>query len=252
LGVKKLFDYIYDGTFEGLLTCIYEAFKTKRLPNSIVRSKSIQQSFIHEEIQVKTDLEKAEKVYIAIRDKISTESLRKVYYVFLSDIEESGIWIYQYVKLGWKIGSKIDNHFSEDIVLKIHKTGMKVLGEKHRILGLLRFQEIFEDVFYASIEPDHNILRLITPHFTGRFADQNWIIHDIKRKLTAVYDKEVCVISKTDFEGSFSKSIDEANYQKMWKTYFENIAIKSRVNPKLQRSFMPARYWKHLVEKQPD
>ncbi|MCX8129980.1 MAG: TIGR03915 family putative DNA repair protein [Clostridia bacterium] len=247
-----MFIYIYDGSFEGLLTSIYESFYRKQVPYRIICRHDPQVNFIDQNVHIETDIEKAKKVYDSIRQKISSVSLKKVFYTYLSDYEDSGIWIYDYLKLGWKMGSKVDNHLADERVLKVHKTSLKVLAESHRLLGLIRFQEVYEDVFYSPIEPDHNILRLIAPHFEKRFADQNWIIHDIKRSLTAVYDKNTCEIKSTEFKGSFQKSEDEASYQAMWKKYFESIAIKNRINPKLQRRCMPARYWKHLIEMQPD
>ena len=43
-------------------------------------------------------------------------------------------------------------------------------------------------------------------------------------------------------------SADERHYRRLWKSYFENIAIKERTNPRCQKNFMPVRYWKHLTE----
>ena len=43
-------------------------------------------------------------------------------------------------------------------------------------------------------------------------------------------------------------SEDEAVYQKLWKGYFKNIAIKERENKRLQMQFMPKKYWKFLKE----
>ena len=42
---------------------------------------------------------------------------------------------------------------------------------------------------------------------------------------------------------------DEKLFQQMWKTYFKSIAIKERLNPKLHRQHMPARFWKYMPEK---
>ena len=44
-------------------------------------------------------------------------------------------------------------------------------------------------------------------------------------------------------------SEDEEYYQKLWQGFFDNIAIKNRNNPGLQRQLMPKRYWKYLIEK---
>ncbi|MFR1242295.1 MAG: DUF4130 domain-containing protein, partial [Butyricimonas faecihominis] len=42
---------------------------------------------------------------------------------------------------------------------------------------------------------------------------------------------------------------DEKLFQKLWQTYFKAITIKERLNPKLHRQNLPARFWKYLPEK---
>jgi probable DNA metabolism protein len=42
---------------------------------------------------------------------------------------------------------------------------------------------------------------------------------------------------------------EELNYQKLWRNYFNTLSVEGRTNTALQRSNMPRRYWKYLVEK---
>ncbi|WP_370449257.1 DUF4130 domain-containing protein [Aquimarina sp. AD1] len=42
---------------------------------------------------------------------------------------------------------------------------------------------------------------------------------------------------------------DELEFQQLWKTYFDNVNIKSRKNSKLHIQHLPKRYWKYLIEK---
>lgn len=134
-------------------------------------------------------------------------------------------------------------------MLKLKKLSRKVSGEIHRMLGLLRFKKTAGDIYYASCEPDYNILSLLAPHFARRLADQNWIIHDISRKQAAVFNQKEWVITFFDDDNQIKITAEEKNYQKLWKGFFDSIAIKNRKNLKLQRQLMPERYWKHLIEK---
>ena len=45
-------------------------------------------------------------------------------------------------------------------------------------------------------------------------------------------------------------SEDEKKVQALWQAFFKTIAIPDRKNPRLQKSNMPMKYWKYLVEKQ--
>ncbi|MDI3546881.1 MAG: hypothetical protein PWR10_533 [Halanaerobiales bacterium] len=241
--------YIYDGSFEGLLTAIYEAFYHDVKPDMILKRSDYQENLFAERVEIVTERNKSDRVYNAVREKISSRSLRKIYYAFLSEIKGVETRIYHYLQLGFKIGRKIDGHLTDDTVLELNRISNKVGLERHRLLGLIRFRRLDNDIYYAPIEPDYNIIALLAPHFSKRLADQNWVIHDLKRKVAAVYNREEWVL--TGFSGQpGSYAEDEAIYQSLWKDFFKNIAITNRKNSRLQLQFMPVRYWKHLIEKE--
>ncbi len=241
--------YIYDGSFDGLLTAIYEAYYRKERPNKILFEEDFQESLLINKIIINTDEEKAKKVYKAIKDKISNIALKNVFYTYLSEFTDAGKWIYEYLRLGWKIGKDVDLNLSDERVLRIHKIKQKVSRERHLLLGLIRFREIQGNIYYAPIEPEYNVIGLVAPHFANRFADQNWIIHDVKRGLGAVYNTKEWIIRDIDIKEEIIYEESEIKYQQLWKEYFNSIAIKNRINPKLQRSNMPMKYWKYLIEK---
>jgi probable DNA metabolism protein len=241
--------YIYDGSFDGLLTCIYEAYYRKETPEKILFREDDQENLLVQKIYIDQDKEKAEKVYAAIRTKISSSALRNVFYTFLSEHEDAGSLIYRYIQLGFKVGKDIDSYLSEDRVLDLHKVVQRVRKEKHLMLGLIRFRKLGENLYYASITPDNNILGLVAPHFSKRMADQNWVIHDTQRNMAAIYDQKEWVLTEMALEHSLDINEEEVFYQQLWQQYFKSIAIKNRINPKLQKRYMPKRYWEHLVEK---
>jgi probable DNA metabolism protein len=240
--------YIYDGSFPGLLTAIYESYYRREKPEEILAQDQWQHTLFAQEVVIKTDEKKADKVYQAIKDKISGFAARNAYCVFLAEVPGAEMLIYNYLSRGWKLGAKLDFHLADEAVLQVHTVAKKVRQEAHRMLGLVRFRLLKHELYYAQIEPDHNILQMISPHFARRMADQNWMIHDVKRGLAAVYNQVEWVL--TPLERPKSISLDETGlfYESLWQKYFSSIAIKSRKNLRLQRSFLPKRYWKHLVE----
>lgn len=66
-----MLDYLYDGTFEGLLTCIYHHYYTDRA-SDICRRSCYQPNLLGGYLEVETDELKAVTVYEAIERKIST------------------------------------------------------------------------------------------------------------------------------------------------------------------------------------
>ncbi|ERI94799.1 putative DNA metabolism protein [Clostridiales bacterium oral taxon 876 str. F0540] len=241
--------YVFDGTFEGLLTSIYEAYYNHIKPEEIIPDWQFQPSLIKKPISIKTDAEKSLKVHNAIKNKISAAALENIYYVFLSELEGSCTIILNYIKLGFKLGNEIDLHLHNDTVLAIHKIRRKVTYETHRMLGFVRFKCI-NNIYYSQIEPDHNILCLLAEHFASRLQNELWIIHDLKRGLALIYNKRewyITSLSKESGEDIFNSG-ENGLYEELWKDFFRSIAINDRINPRLQKRMMPSRYWKHLTE----
>jgi len=239
--------YVYDGSFEGLLTSVYEAYYRKERPEKIISIEDYKPDLVSSFEFIETSDKHSDRVYNSILEKISKEALQYIYYVYISELEEAGTVIYQYLRLGWKIGSSVNQHLLDPRVLRLHQISSKVTREKHRMLGLLRFQGA-EDLYYAEIEPDFNIVGLIAPHFAEGMADQNWMIHDIKRRIAALYDRHEWVL--VDIAEVNIPKLDsrETKYEELWRAYYKHISIPERKNPKLQKRCMPMRYWKHLTE----
>lgn len=241
--------FIFDGSFEGMLTSIYEAYYRKDKPEEIVPKWQFEPTLLTEPVYIQTDEEKSSKVYNAVKNKISAAALDQIYHVYLSELEGCCTLIYNYIKLGFKIGKDIDLHLHNDIVLGIQNINRKVTYECHRMLGFVRFKST-DSMYYSLIEPDHNILSLIASHFSERLPNENWIIHDLKRDLAVFYNKKEWVITPFNKERAeaFFSTKDSELYETLWKEFFKTIAIDNRINPKLQKRLMPARYWKHLTE----
>ncbi|RKD34623.1 TIGR03915 family putative DNA repair protein [Thermohalobacter berrensis] len=242
--------YIYDGSFDGLLTAIYESYYRRENPVKIFAENDFQQNLFIPKVHIKTHKKKAERVYNSIREKVSRNALRNIFYAYLSELPNVGTWIYDYIKLGFKVKEDIDKYLSDKRVSKIHKIAQRVRHERHLILGLIRFKKLENNIYYSQIEPKYNIIGLVSPHFAKRFSDQYWIIHDVKRKIGSIYNKKEWIIKDiSSIKEAIKYDKNELLYQKLWVEYFINIAIKDRINPKLQMKNMPKRYWGYLTEK---
>lgn len=241
--------YVTDGSFEGILTAVFEAYKNKEEPRSIVTKDCFQPTLASEIRYIDTNQEKSDRVYNSIVSKMSYDVLELIYKAWLSEHRDVGAAIYRYIKIGLEIGNKVLSYIQNPDVQMVNDLCLKVSKEVHLFLGILRFNKLKNGIYYARIEPDNNIVMLIAGHFADRLSDQPWIIHDIKRNFSALFDTNQVVFSTdnisipADYEG-------DGEFEALWKRYFKAIAIESRINPKLQRSFMPVRYWRNLTEKQ--
>lgn len=124
--------------------------------------------------------------------------------------------------------------------------------ETHRLKGLLRFRRLATGRWWGPMEPVHNVIALIAPHFSRRMAPEPWVIHDVPRGLAIGSErgKAPRTWSEERIQEEVGGGLDasEAAAQAMWRTFYEAIAVRARTNPRLQRRNMPARYWKYLIE----
>ena len=238
--------YLYDGSFDGFLSVIYACYYHE-VPQCIEREGSYNFSMLYEDKVIETDLVKSNKVYKAILEKISEDTLIHVYQAFLSEAPAMELKLFKYIQLGFKIGSKVNDLLSNEIVSEVQKHSRKVAFEAHRFLGLVRFQE-FNGILYAAIEPSYNILELMGDHFKERLTKEKWIIHDVKRKISIVYENNQWVLRDFNFEKLESLEEEELFYQKLWRVFHKRVAIQERRNERQQMQYMPKKYWKNLIE----
>lgn len=237
--------FIYDGSFYGLLSSIFECFSTKSIPLDITSHKEL--NFLNNYINIATNEQNAKRVYNGVLNNISYHCLRFIHNAFLSNEKKKEIYILNYLIIGFEIGPKVDNLLSENVVFKIQQTSKRVFGEAHRLCGLIRFIEIGSNVFYSKIHPDNNVIEILGNHFIRRLPTQNFIIHDKNRNIAFLYNTETYTIIDAK-EIPITTTKEEVFYQDLWKTFFKTISIKERTNPRLQMQYMPKKYWQDLIE----
>ena len=250
--------YSFDNTFEGLLTLVFECYSWKQFPNEILSGEGSQSVLFASTAEIITDNQKAERVWKGIIQHSSEDNAHRIYRVFLSGLTDTPLLLVKYIRLIIDSGKNEETNFSEPIVVEVNKLHQKVCREAQRIHMFTRFQKTIEGSYYASYAPLYDVLPLCIPHFRDRFADQLWIIYDLKRNYGFLYDLKT--ISRVVFDdlkvnsqnGQLHASLlaeDEKLFQQLWKQYFRSICIQERKNPKVHRQHLPQRFWKYLPEK---
>ena len=248
-------DYLYDGSFEGFLTCVFEHYYREKASGIYPRA-NYQSSLLSGSCMVETEVQKATRVYEAIGEKISNEDLRRIYRVFLSSDPEKENKLLQYIRLGFQKGAGLSLLHSHPVVYAVQQCEKKVSVETHRLKGLLRFSALKNrnaagqerEILYCCVEPDHDTLELIADHFSDRLKSDPFIIHDKIRGKAVFAQGGTWYISPFSEEELPALGERENEFRDLWKEYFETIAIQERINPKCQKRMMPVRYWKNLTE----
>ncbi|HEY0741587.1 MAG TPA: DNA metabolism protein, partial [Chryseosolibacter sp.] len=79
---------VYDGTFDGFLSCIFEVYDRKLSAFSIVRRKHLQPSLSMEQVHVPTDSAKSQRVWTGLKKHLSNTKCNELYKSFLSELPE--------------------------------------------------------------------------------------------------------------------------------------------------------------------
>ncbi len=255
--------YVFDGTMDGLLSAVFDAFLLKEEPEQLLTGGDVLPLFCERIYKVTTNAEKARRVWTGLEKQLPRAALRIISTSQLSELQELWQPLFMLVCKVFRQGKEVVSNFADPDVLTVTQIARRVAHEAHRMMQFVRFQKAKDGTYLAVISPDHNVLPLIVDHFHDRFNDQPWLIYDARRHYGYHYDGESPPIHIT-FEnetsvpfsladGKLSDDIlssDDHLLQDLWRTYFKAICIRERLNPRKQLNDMPRRYWKYLTEKQ--
>ena len=240
---------LYDGSFEGLLTALYIGLK-KNLPNLRIQVNDVYRQDLFSQVEmVDTDSWVSRRFGELIRRELSSQALRHIYHVYLSERDDAATLLLPFLMKGFVIGPGVNGLMADPVVQPVLSLSRQVSRETHRLQGLIRFQELENGLLYSRFEPDFHQTPLLAFHFAGRLPSNPWMLHDLKRELAACWDTRQWTLHDLPAVEMPDLPIKETDFQQLWKTYFSHIAVRQRNNPRVQRSFMPKKYWKHLIEK---
>lgn len=235
--------YFTDGTSECFFTAVFDAYNDQSA--YVTSEQHLQLSLGETFTYVYPDGEKVARV----QNKLKRLDARSVYDVELvlrsreADREQTAfLYIRELVKTGKSVRGKL----SASCVRRMMDLRAQVAQEVHRLKGFLRFSETTDGVLYAPCSPDHDDVDLLASHFIARLACP-FVIHDVWRKKALLYNGRECVLMPVG-DAEFAESQREKFFSSLWKKYYHTVNIPARKNTRLQRQFMPVRYWEFLTE----
>lgn len=240
--------YLYDGSFEGFLTCVFESFLSKQRPYDIVSEDSSEPSLMAQQ-WIDTDMQRAQRVRDGIGKKISEEALYLVANGFCTCLPQRELLLLDFIHLGFERGKNVCELLTDPTVHALKKAVLFLKRESHLYLEFIRFSE-YDKGLVSVIEPKNKVLPTIAAHFCDRFHNELFVIYDKTHRSALIHKPPKWAI--VDLEDFIEPEADETEqfYRELWGTYFDAIAIRERINPRCQMTHMPKRYWKHMTEMQ--
>ncbi len=244
----------YDGSFYGLISVLAPWLKQRRLPDAIERENALQPLLalaIAEPQTTSLTTMGGDSIDPELfrMPGITRETWQNAWLAFLSEEDSIELGICRYLLLALEKRGSVDSYLTDARVHHIHRLAKRVAAERHRFMGLLRFRSIGANLYYASINSDNFLLPILAPFFVKRFSDQQWIIHDRRRALAAVYNLKTWAITERHSADIPSDALEEGVAQHLWQCFFDSIAVRERLNLALQQKFIPKKYWQDLIEK---
>ena len=237
---------VYDGTFEGFLSLVYEVYYKKLKPIKIY--KTLPNEMIFDEIlELITSKEKYEKVFNALKIKFPKDCFEKILNIFMCNSKEFEMALLEYIIIGFKDLKQLYN-INNSCVFYLNSLEKELFRLVHKMYAFIRFEELEDGTLYGKIESKFNVVYFLGKHFLKRFNNQNFIIHDLDRKLAFVKIDEEFSIQEVAYFDEPTFSSNEEKFQKLWKSFFKGVTIKERINLKLQQNLVPLVYRTYMSE----
>lgn len=242
--------YLYDGSFDGLLTAVFMSFAQHEIPMGIEVDGDIQQTLGISYFYVSADSEKASRIIKSIKSKISAQALQNISFTFLSNVKDKEMKILAYIHRCFKYGKSVNSHLNDTYVADVLNAALYVINEAHKFKGFVRFSELEGGILYAEISPINRILPCLILHFTSRYPAMPFMINDLTHSECLVYNGKECVIRETSSMPRLQYTENELLHRELWREFYNTVEIKERHNERCRMNNMPKRYWKHLTELQ--
>ncbi len=251
-------EYIYDGTFEGFLCCIYQSFVRREVPKHIYVEEGL--PLLGETATwISTNWDQAQSVYKSLSQKIGMEAQDIVKEAFLTHMINKEMCLYRYICLGYRLGRHVITQedwstsgpavpdlYQRQLILDVLQAVGNYRAEVKNIEGGMRFRN-YTDVLISCITPRNRVLPSLADFFERRFRNSNFLVYDKTHQMAAVHREEgtmVTLMKNMDLPILY----DERNvYEKLWRSWYDHLHIEGPVNPKYAMNEMRSRLWCEIV-----
>ena len=250
---RKLHDadvvYLYDGSFEGFLCCVFESFAQHELPFAIWTPER-ETATLYPVKEIPTDHAKARRVFASFRAKLGEETESLVTRDFLSGWEDKELRLIRFLHLAFALGPGTVKRRGHPEVAPLYQMKQSLDWEVDKFQGFVRFQE-HEGMLGAVIHPKNYILPLLRGHFCARFPEENFMIYDAVHQAVLLYQNHKAQLMELAEPLALPPPDErEQQFQDLWKQFYKTLEIKARHNEKGRMTHCPKRFWADLTEMQ--
>lgn len=238
--------YSYDGSFDGLLCCVFESYDKNELPMDVLPDNEPLPLLLPVKT-IETNPEHAKRVQTSIPRKMGHKAFYFIRRAFLTCHPKKDLLILQFMRLGYRYGASVMNRLTDEPVHALVGAVRHLDNEAHLFKGFIRFTDT-NGALVAQIEPKNIVLPLIAQHFCERYPEERFLIYDKTHGMVLLYENRSMNICSVDAFEQPSLSEEEKRFRELWRLFYNTIEIKERHNPRCRMSHMPKRYWRSMTE----
>ncbi len=231
--------YRYDGSFDGMLSCIFMTFARHETPDFIFTFDQPQATLLPVR-DILTEADKARRVENGIREKISEDAWGMVRDGFLCSLPDKETVLVRFVKLLFRYGKKVMTQYADPTVDALWKALRHMYGEAHLLKGFVRFSD-HDGVLVSVISPKNQVLPILAVHFSARFPGERFMIYDQNHKTGFIHTETERRFIEAQSLTLPEIGAEERAYRTLWRSYFHHMAIQERENPVCQRTHLALR-----------
>lgn len=243
----------YDGTLCGFLCLLGQVVEQRLQITRIMRSEqSCSGNLFAGECDITTDSRMAARVAGKLEQLTGKHFMHQLAQALFS--EEDGIErdMIRLLQRAHEHGYMLLKNPADPLVNRINRAALRTVRERHRLLGLLRFERLADSSYLARCRPVTNCVPLLGSHFNKRLGEQRWLILDEQRRVGVYGDGQSWQVNEQiEVAADLPLHATEEQMSELWRHFYHSISNPARNNPRLRQQFMPRRYWSFLTELQP-
>lgn len=242
--------YEYDGCFAGFLTCVFQSYAHREEPVCFVCPEDGRYT-LWDTRRVEADGEQARRVWKGLCRKVSPNAAELVARGFLTCLAQRELCLWRFIRYAFERGASVMADLGDERVDTLRKAVCHLDHEAHLYTGFVRFSDQ-RGVLVGEIEPKNRVLPVLRPHFTGRFNTEQFILYDRTHAEALVYRPRQWAILPMDSFTPGAPGEEELAYRRLWRRFFETVAIRERAGPRRQNAQLAKRFRPMMTEFQPD
>jgi len=246
--------YLHDGSLEGFLSCVFEAYVKHELPEDIVDETRFEPRLDQSSFFVQTDYDRALRVRRGIEREAGRRAFGAVVRALANDDPHAGAVVFRFIRYvmdarsGRNKRRNVLNDLANPIVGDLVTLERHVINEEEKMRQFIRFSHLQNGVWFARCNPNANVVPLIMQNFVNRFNIQPFMIYDENHHIAGVYDGNDWNLVRDEVVNIPSRTADDAYVETLWQHFYDSLSIDARYNPELRCHFMPVRFWRNLPE----